>query len=106
MGWLEATLLKAAISHFLLASLCCADAADISYLEQTKRLVQCSIKKSTQLARAHQVCKQAVALTTVFDIAEGKAVRKLESGEVLEQLDAEDKKDEARAPSFCGGGET
>mmetsp|Transcript_24359 Transcript_24359/g.56133 ORF Transcript_24359/g.56133 Transcript_24359/m.56133 type:complete len:2250 (+) Transcript_24359:128-6877(+) len=56
------------------------DAADISYLEQTKRLV----------------CKQAVALTTVFDIAEGKAVRKLESGEVLEQLDAEDKKDEAR----------
>mmetsp|Transcript_38101 Transcript_38101/g.89254 ORF Transcript_38101/g.89254 Transcript_38101/m.89254 type:complete len:2003 (+) Transcript_38101:126-6134(+) len=55
------------------------DAAGETLLEPAKRLV----------------CKQAVALTTVFDIAEGKAIRKLDAGEVLEQLES-DSKDEAR----------
>eukprot|EP00927_Polykrikos_kofoidii_P057623 TRINITY_DN5177_c0_g1_i6.p1 TRINITY_DN5177_c0_g1~~TRINITY_DN5177_c0_g1_i6.p1 ORF type:complete len:1988 (-),score=554.03 TRINITY_DN5177_c0_g1_i6:85-6048(-) len=39
------------------------------------------------------VCKQNVALTTTFDISEGKAIRKLDVGETLEQLGEEQKDD-------------
>merc|ERR1712151_1476873 len=41
------------------------------------------------------VCKQSIAITTTFDIAEGKAIRKLEVGETLEILE-EQKQDTAR----------
>eukprot|EP00929_Paragymnodinium_shiwhaense_P078671 TRINITY_DN407_c0_g1_i1.p1 TRINITY_DN407_c0_g1~~TRINITY_DN407_c0_g1_i1.p1 ORF type:complete len:2038 (+),score=907.90 TRINITY_DN407_c0_g1_i1:163-6276(+) len=42
------------------------------------------------------VCKQSIAITTTFDIAEGKAIRKLDAGETLEKMDEEEKKDEKR----------
>merc|ERR1712151_307658 len=42
------------------------------------------------------MCKQSIAITTTFDIAEGKAIRKLEVGELLESLE-EPKEDAARS---------
>jgi len=55
------------------------DAAGTCFLEPTKVLV----------------CKASIAITTAFDIAEGKALRKLEAGETLEIIEDE-KKDEGR----------
>jgi len=55
------------------------DSNDVEYLGTTKMLV----------------CKQSIAVTTTFDIAEGKAIRKLDVGEVLEPIE-EEKLDENR----------
>lgn len=55
------------------------DAAGTCFLEPTKVLV----------------CKASIAITTAFDIADGKAIRKLEAGETLEILE-EEKEDESR----------
>lgn len=43
-------------------------------------------QSTVELAKL-MVCKQSIALTTTFDIAAGKAIRKLEAGEVLEVLE-------------------
>eukprot|EP00927_Polykrikos_kofoidii_P057622 TRINITY_DN5177_c0_g1_i5.p1 TRINITY_DN5177_c0_g1~~TRINITY_DN5177_c0_g1_i5.p1 ORF type:complete len:2021 (-),score=505.36 TRINITY_DN5177_c0_g1_i5:134-6160(-) len=53
------------------------DASGIEYFEASQLLV----------------CRQNVALTTTFDISEGKAVRKLDIGEMLEQIGEEQKDD-------------
>jgi len=45
-------------------------------------------------------CKQSIAITTTFDIAQGKAIRKLEVGEPLEVLE-EAKEDEVRSLTRC-----
>lgn len=42
------------------------------------------------------VCKQGIAITTTFDIVEGKAIRKLDPAETLESLEPE-QKDEKRS---------